>query len=151
VRYSGTYALVLVLHLLTVAFVVGPSVVAPPLAARAARDGRVHALRDHLRVTRVYGIGSLVTVLLGSAMIGLGALGDQWGFGQLWVSASYVLWLVAVALLLAVVVPAQQKAASALEEGRDAGGFAGRISLGGAIAGLAFAAVIVLMVLKPGA
>ena len=44
-RCTGTYAVLLVLHLLTVAFVVGPLAVAPPLSARAARAGRLDALR----------------------------------------------------------------------------------------------------------
>ena len=150
-RYTGTYAIVLVLHLLTVVFVVGPTVLAPPLAARAARDGRVDALRDHLRTTRVYGIATIVTVLLGTAMVGLGDIGDQWGFGQAWISAAYALWFVAVVLLLAVAAPAMRKAVTALESSQTAGSFAGRISAGGGLAALAFTAVIVLMVLKPGA
>ncbi len=148
--YSGAYAVVLALHLVTVAFVIGPIAVATPLSARAARAGEAGALRDHARTTRVYALASLVTVLLGSAMIGLGDVGDQWSFGQLWVSASYALWLVAVALLLAVVVPAQRAAGEAIAEGRDGGAYAGRISAGGGVAALAFTAIIVLMVLKPG-
>ena len=148
--YSGAYAAVLALHLLSVAFVVGPLAVAPPLSARAARAGRLEALRDHLRTTRVYSIASVVTVLLGSAMVGLGDVGAQWSMGQAWVSASYALWLVAVALLLGVVVPAQKKAADAITGGGDGGAYAGRISAAGGVAALALAAVIVLMVLKPG-
>ena len=149
-KYSGVYGVVLVLHLITVAFVIGPIAVATPLSARAARAGEAGALRDHTRTTRVYALASLVTVLLGSAMIGLGDVGDQWSMGQAWVSASYALWLVAVALLLAVVVPAQQAAGRAIGEGRDGGAYAGRISAAGGVAALAFTAIIVLMVLKPG-
>ena len=149
-RYSGAYAVVLVLHLLTVAFVVGPLAVAPPLSARAARAGRLDALRDHTRTTRVYALASLATVVLGSALVGLGPVGDQWSMGQAWISASWAVWLAAVVLLLAVVVPAQTAAASALEGGEDGGAFAGRISAAGGLAALALAAVIVLMVVKPG-
>jgi uncharacterized membrane protein len=149
-KYSGAYAVVLALHLITVAFVIGPIAVATPLSARAARAGEAGALRDHARTTRVYALASLVTVLLGSAMIGLGDVGDQWSMGQLWVSASYALWLVAVALLLAVVVPAQKAAGEAIAEGRDGSADAGRISAAGGVAALAFTAIIVLMVLKPG-
>jgi hypothetical protein len=151
VRCSGTCAVLLVLHLLTVAFVVGPLAVAPPLSARAARAGRLDALRDHTRTTRVYALASVVTVVLGSAMVGLGAIGEQWSMGQLWISASWALWLAAVGLLLVVVVPAQQAAAEAIEGGGQGGAFAGRISAGGGVAALALAAVIVLMVVKPGA
>lgn len=150
-KYSGAYALVLALHLLTVAAVIGPLLAAPPMAARAARAGRLDALRDHLRTTRVYAVASVVVVVLGTGMVGLGDVGSQWEFSQAWISASYVLWLVSVVLLLAVVVPAQTTAVERLEAGQDAGGLAGRISAAGGVAALLLAAVIVLMVLKPGA
>lgn len=150
-KYSGAYALVLALHLLTVAAVVGPLLAAPPMAARAARAGRLDALRDHTRTTRLYALASIVVVVLGSALVGLGDVGRQWAYGQAWVGASYGLWLLAVGLLLAVVVPAQTTAAERLEAGQDAGPLAPRISAVGGLAGLALAAVIVLMVFKPGA
>ena len=149
--YSGAYAVVLALHLVTVVFIIGPIALATPLSARAARAGEAGALRDHARTTRGYTIASLATVTVGSSMIGLGDVGDQWSFGQAWVSASYALWLVAVALLLAVVVPAQKAAGDAIAEGRDGGAHAGRISAAGGAAALAFTVIIVLMVLKPGA
>ncbi len=150
-KYSGAYAVVLALHLITVAAVIGPLLTAPPMAARAVRAGRLDALRDHLRTTRVYALASVVVVVLGSAMVGLGDVGGQWSYGQVWVSTSYVLWLLSVVLLLVVVVPAQTTAVERLEAGQDAGGLAGRISAGGGAAALALVAVIVLMVLKPGA
>ena len=150
-KYTGAYALVLVLHLLTVAAVIGPLLAAPPMAARAVRAGRVEALRDHTCTTRLYALASLVVVVLGSALVGLGDVGDQWSFGQVWVSASYVLWLVSVVLLLVVVVPAQTTAAERLEAGADASGLAQRISGAGGLAALSLTAVILLMVLKPGA
>ena len=156
VKYTGAYALLLALHLLTVVAVIGPLLAAPPMAARAARAGRLDALRDHLRTTRVYAVASLLVVLLGSAMVGLGSVGGQWDFSQAWISASYVLWLVSVVLLLAVVVPAQTTAVERLEAGDEASkeqvaALAGRISAAGGVAALALAAVIVLMVIKPGA
>jgi len=160
-RYSGSYAVLLVLHLLTVAFVVGPAAAAAVVSARHARNGEAQALRAASRMTRLYTLGALVTILLGSAMIGLGDIGEQWEFGQLWVSASYALSIVAIAVVLGLLVPAQLQAAKAIEAAtggsrpdaaRRAGtAFAGRISAGGGIAMLAWAAVIVLMVVKPGA
>lgn len=154
-KYTGAYALVLVLHLLTVAAVIGPLLAAPPLAARAVRAGRLDALQDHTRTTRLYALASFVVVVLGSALVGLGDVGDQWSFGQLWVSASYVLWLLSVVLLLVVVVPAQTAAAERLASsdgsGADTSALAQRISGAGGLAALLLAAVIVLMVVKPGA
>ncbi len=150
-KYTGAYAVVLVLHLLTVAFVVGPAAAAGSLSGRHARSGDVGALRDALRTTRLYSLATLVTVLLGTGLVGLGAVGDQWDYGQAWISASYVLWLLGVGLMLGLVVPAQRQAVAALEEGGSAAGLAGRIAGGAGVASLAWAAVIVLMVVKPGA
>lgn len=149
--YSGAYAFVLVLHLLTVAFVVGPSAVAGVVSARHARAGRAEALRDASRTTRLYTLATVLTVLLGTAMVGLGDVGGQWEMGQLWVSASYALWIVAVALTLGLVVPSQVKAASAIDDGKDGGAYAGRIAAGAGLAVLAWSAIVVLMVVKPGA
>jgi uncharacterized membrane protein len=150
-RYSGAYAVVLVLHLLAVAFVVGPAAVAAMVSARHARTGRVEALQDASRTTRVYTIATLVTVLLGTALVGLGDVGGQWAMGQFWVSASYALWIVALALTLGLVVPMQRKAVKALEDGGDSAAFAGRIGAGAGLAALAWSAIVVLMVVKPGA
>ena len=149
--YSGTYAVVLVLHLLTVAFLVGPTAVAGVASTRHARAGRAEALRDASRTTRLYALGTVLTVLLGTAMVGLGEVGEQWEMGQLWVSASYALWFVALALTLGLVVPTQVKAARAIDDGADGGAYAGRIAAGAGLAVLAWSAIVVLMVVKPGA
>jgi uncharacterized membrane protein len=149
--YSGSYALVLALHLITVAVLVGPSSVAASLSARHAREGRAEALADAMRTTRLSTLGTLLTVLLGTAMVGLGDIGGQWSMGQAWISASYALWFLAVALKLGLVVPAQGKALAAMQGGGSASGYAGRIAAGAGIASLAWVAVIVLMVYKPGA
>ena len=148
-RYTGGYALVLALHLLTVAFVVGPAAVAASLSGRHARAGRADALRDAMRTTRLYTLATVLTVLLGSAMVGFGETGD-WSFDQAWISASYALWLVGTVLLLAVVVPAQGRAVEAIEGGGSGASSAGRIAAGAGLASLAWAAVVVLMVYKPG-
>lgn len=149
--YSGTYAVVLALHLITVAFLVGPAAVAGMTSVRAARAGHAQAVRDASRTTRIYTLGTLLTVLLGTAMVSLGDVGEQWEMGQLWVSASYALWFVALTLTLALVVPAQLKAAKAIEGGGSADDLAGRIAAGSGLALVAWAAIIVLMVVKPGA
>lgn len=153
-KYSGAYAVLLVLHLLTVAFLVGPAAVAGVLSSRYVRQRDAGALRSAARTTRAYTLGTLLTVVLGSVLVGISG-GDsgagQWEMGQLWVSGSYALWLVAVLLVMALVVPAQEGAATALEQGGDAGTQAARIGVAAGIAMLCYVAVIVLMVLKPGA
>jgi hypothetical protein len=150
-RYSGVYAVVLALHLLTVVFLVGPAAVAGVVSTRHARAGHAQALRDASRTSRSYTLATLLTVLLGMAMVGLSDIGDQWEFSQLWISASFALWIIATALTLGLVVPTQAKAASAIEEGGDGGSFAGRLAAGAGLTMIAWTAIIVLMVAKPGA
>jgi hypothetical protein len=149
-RYSGSYAVVLVLHLLAALFVIGPLAVVASASPQLARSGRLVALRAAQRTTRRYALASIVVVLLGSAMIGLGGPGEAWEFSQLWVSASYAFWVVAVALTLGLVVPAQRDAVAALEAGQDASGTAGRMAAGSGLAMLAWVVIVVLMVTKPG-
>lgn len=148
--YTGIYGLLLVLHLLTVAFVVGPAAVAGVTSARHARAGRAEALRDASRVTRTYTLATLATVLLGAALVGLGGVGEQWSYGQAWISTSFALSILAVGLVVAIVVPAQVRAAEEIEAGRDPGRPVTRISAGAGLALLAWTAVVVLMVFKPG-
>lgn len=153
-RYTGTYAVLLVLHLIAVLVLIGPLTWTWTAAARLAEGGSsdVGALRRLHRSTRLLASASVLVVLLGSAMVGP-EFDDapEWGWDQAWVPASLVLWLVAVALLALVAGRAMEDAVAALERGADGRPYAGRIRLGGGLATLAFAAVVVLMVVKPGA
>ena len=151
VRYTGSYAVVLALHLLTGVFVVGPLAVTAVTASRLVRAGEVSALRAAARTTRLFSIATVVTVVLGSAMLGLGSVGAQWKPSQGWVSASYALWLVAIGLTIGLVLRGLRAATEAAERGEPTGGFAGRVAIGGGIAMLCWLAIVVLMVTKPGA
>ncbi len=150
-RYTGSYAVVLVLHLLTVVFVVGPLSVTTVTASRLVRAGDVSALRAAARTTRLFSIVTVVTVALGSALLGLGSVGAQWKASQGWVSASYALWLVAIGLTIGLVLRGLRGAAQAADRGEPTGGFAGRVAIGGGLAMLCWLAIVVLMVTKPGA
>ncbi len=151
VRYTGSYAVVLALHLLTVVFVVGPLAVTAVTASRLVRAGDVVALRAAARTTRLFSIATVATVVLGSAMLGLGSTGDQWQGSQGWVSASYALWLVALGLTVVLVLRGLRAAAAAAEQGEPTAGFAGRVAIGGGLAMLCWLTIVVLMVTKPGA
>ena len=124
------------------------------VSSRHVRERDAGALRRAARTTRAYTLGTLLTVVLGSALVGVSG-GDsgagEWSMGQAWVSASYALWLVAVLLVLVLVVPAQQGAAAAIERDGDARALGTRIGVGAGVAMLCYVAVVVLMVVKPGA
>ena len=149
-RYLGSYAVVLALHLLTVACVVGPLAVAAVSSPRLVRAGDLEGLRSAVRTTRIYAAATLVTVLLGTALVGLSGTGTtKWDMGDAWIVGSYVLWLAAVVLTVAVVLPGLRAAVAALESSGTAA--TGRIAVGAGLAMLCWVAIIVLMVSKPGA
>lgn len=152
--YDGAYALVLSLHLLSAVFLVGPAALAAMSTPRLVRAGRGGALRDAARMTRALSSATVLVVLLGIALVTLSG-GDsgapEWSMGDPWVSASFALWLVAVAITHAGVVPAQLRAADALETGAQARSAGSRAALLGGLATLCWAAIVVLMVYKPGA
>jgi uncharacterized membrane protein len=68
-----------------------------------------------------------------------------------WVLTSIILYVIALALSLAVVVPAMKRAAGELEGGRAeaARSLYGRIAAGSGVVSLLLVAVTVLMVWKP--
>ncbi len=155
-RYGGLYGIILLLHLLTAVFIIGPLAIAGVAAPRALDDGEpaVQRLQDGHRLVQRYALASILVPLLGTAMIGLGNDGDvgaQWAFNQFWVSSSYALYLVAVLALLLVAAPAIKKAAAALEAGESTEVYKGRMQASAGGAALAFVVIIVLMVFKPGA
>lgn len=152
-KYSGFYAVLLFLHLLTVVFVIGPLAIAGVSAPRALDDGEpaVQRLTDAHRQVQRYGIASIVVPLLGTAMIGLGDVGKRWEYNEFWVSASYALYVVAVLAVLLVAAPAIKKAAAALTAGESTEVFKGRMQAAAGGAALAWVVIILLMVFKPGA
>lgn len=149
-RYTGTYAVVLILHLLGAIFLIGPLAVAAVTAPRMARAGRSDALQAANRTTLYYGVASIVVVALGALMVGLGDTGESWEMSQLWISASYAMWILALVLTFGLVVPAQRAALKALAAGDSAKDTVGRMAAGGGLAMLAWTVIVVLMVTKPG-
>lgn len=144
--YDGGYAVLLVLHLLAVVFLVGPLALAAVHSPGQARRGDVSGLTAAARTNRVFTGLSVVVVVFGALMVA-----DRWEASQTWLVASYALTFVAVLLHVLVVGKAQEAALEALAAGRDVGSAAQRMAIGGGLATLAWATVVVLMVFKPGA
>jgi uncharacterized membrane protein len=112
----------------------------------------------------VFSLLSLIVALFGFGALGMSDPKDNFSFTSPWILISIVLYVIAVALSLFLVVPAMRRAAEQLESGAttDAAGTAAGASRGegtssgyGAIAGgsgivaLLLVAVVVLMVWKP--
>jgi hypothetical protein len=87
----------------------------------------------------------------GAALMSVKRNGEQVGeFSDLWIWLSLVLWLVSVVLILTVAVPALTRVTRQLGEGAAVSTMTGRIAAIGGIVGVLFAAIVFLMVYRPG-
>lgn len=141
--------LVLVLHVAFAIFLIGPLTVATSLSPRYIKEGRegLPVLRFLHRITRLYGLGSIVVFLFGLWLV---AGKDNISFNQFWVSASMTLFIVALALTFAIVHRDQTRAVSRLESGEVAPVQAGRIRATSAAVALMWLVILGLMFYRPG-
>ncbi|MEU6427680.1 hypothetical protein ABZ860_17470 [Microbispora sp. NPDC046973] len=157
----------LAVHVLAAILAVGPVAVAAsmfPATARRLSDhgmaeqgaaeqgtriGGVAALRVLHRVCRVYSVAGLAVPVFGFATAsGLGVLRDAW------VIASILLTAAAAAILALAVLPRQDAVLARLAAGdstpADAGGGVARLAMLTGVFNLLWAAVTVLMIVRPG-
>ncbi|MEW2318491.1 hypothetical protein [Streptomyces bauhiniae] len=136
------------LHVLAALLAVGPVAVAasmfPATLRRAAADGEGTArttLRTLHRVCRVYAGVGVAVPLFGLATAGsLGVLGDGW------LITSIVLTAAAAALLALLILPAQDRALATTPSPVAPG----RLAMLTGVFNLLWAAVTVLMIVRPG-
>ena len=134
------------LHISAAIFLIGPltlATLAAPRFIKAGADG-LPVVRFLQRTARVYGSATIVV-----AVLGLGLVQDGFSFGDFWISSSLTLFLVAFALLLALVAPDLRRAVSRLEAGEPATVEAGRVLGVSAAVAVIWLVIVLLMVLKP--
>ncbi|TQS27683.1 hypothetical protein [Microbispora sp. KK1-11] len=152
----------LAVHVLAAILAVGPVAVAAsmfPAAARRLSDqgaaeqgtptGGVATLRVLHRICRVYAVAGLAVPVFGFATAsGLGVLRDAW------VIASILLTAAAAAILALAVLPRQDAVIARLTTGdstpADAAGGVARLAMPTGVFNLLWAAVTVLMIVRPG-
>jgi hypothetical protein len=146
--------LLLALHLLFAIFAIGPLVHAATTATRGIRQGDEAATASSARMLRIYAYASVLVVVIGMGLMSMDDpdhKGEKLGaFGQLWIWLSLVLWLIAVAVVLAVLVPTLSRAGEQLRGGQAVATLTGRVAAAGGITALLFAAIVFLMVYRPG-
>ena len=104
-------------------------------------------------MARIYAIGSLLVVVLGFALMSLTSPYTKQPSGEftdLWIWLSVLLWVVAVALTMTVIVPALDRATAAIGSGESVEALTGRVAAAGGVVGLVFVAIVFLMVYQPG-
>ena len=158
--------LISILHIGTAVFIVGPMAIVPMTAMRALRAGNAGQVRTLATSTFVLSLLSLLTFLFGFGAMGMAPKQYDISFADTWIWLSIVLYVVALAISLFVVVPSMRRAAAALDSaptdvsGRvspavasDAAaakksGYAA-ISAGSGVASLLLVIVVILMIWKP--
>ena len=140
-----------VLHVVAAVFLVGPMAILPMTGMRAVRAGNGPMVELLARSTRVFSLASLLVAVLGFGVLGMADKRFDLSVTTSWVLTSIILYLVALALSLALVVPALSRAAAELAGGRAEGARAlyGRIAAGSGVVSLLLVAVTTLMVWKP--
>ncbi|MBE7188707.1 hypothetical protein, partial [Jatrophihabitans endophyticus] len=139
-------------------------------ASRGIRTGDGAATASSARLLRIYGIASALVVILGFGLMSVkrtaesvmprrytdylpaGGSGSARvaSFGDTYIWLSLVLWVVAVALVLAFLVPTLQKATTAIAAEQSVLSLTGRVAAAGGVVALLFAGIVFLMVYRPG-
>ena len=146
--------LVFALHLLFAIFAIGPLVHAATTAGRGVRTGNGAATASSARMLRVYSYTSVLVVIAGMALMSMDDPDDKTRkigeFSQTWIWLSVVLWLAAIAIVLAVIVPTLNKATALIQQQGSVVTLTARVAASGGVVGLIFAVIVFLMVYQPG-
>lgn len=143
-----------VLHLLFAIFAIGPLVHAVTTAGRGIRQGDAAATASAARMTQIYSYASILVIVFGFGL--MSAKSPYSGeavasFGETWIWLSALLWLVAAALALGIIVPGLKKATALIGGGDNAKAIGPRVAACGGVVALIFIVIVVLMVYQPGA
>jgi hypothetical protein len=140
--------ILLIAHVLAAIIAVGPVTVAasmfPSAARRASADPDGRALADARMLHRVCRVYAAVGVFV--PVFGLATAGAMHVMGDAWVIVSIGLTALAAAVLALLVLPRQ----GALISGAETGGGPARLAMYTGTFNLLWAAVTVLMIVRPG-
>ncbi|HEV7166418.1 MAG TPA: DUF2269 family protein [Micrococcaceae bacterium] len=149
-----------VLHVVAAVFIVGPMAILPMTGMRAVRAGQGGQVATLAKSTNIFTLLSLVVVFFGFGVMGMTDKKFNLSFTTPWILISIILYVIALILSLALVVPGLRSAAERLQGTAVDGGTAaaasatkapeyGRIAAGSGLVSLLLLAVVVLMVWKP--
>lgn len=101
----------IVLHVITAVFIVGPMAIIPMTGLRTLRSGNASAVRSLAKSTAIFSWLSLLTFLFGFGVAGMWKISmSTW-----WVLVSAIAYVIAFVLSTFVVVPQMRKAAGQVE------------------------------------
>ena len=145
------FKILLALHIVFAIFVIGPLAHAAKTAGRGVRKGDGAATAEAARLLRIYSIVSVVVVLLGFGLMSSKEHGRKVAdMGDTWIWLSLVLWLAAVGIVHAVLVPLLNRITASIQNEESVVGQTLRVALVGGVVGTLFVVIVFLMVYKPG-
>jgi uncharacterized membrane protein len=145
------FKVLLALHIVVAIFVIGPLAHAAKTAGRGVRKGDGAATAEASRLLRIYSIVSVLVVVLGFGVMSVKEDGQTVAdIGDTWIWLSLVLWLAAVGVIHAVLVPMLNRITSSIQNGESVLGQTLRVALVGGAVGTLFVVIVFLMVYKPG-
>jgi uncharacterized membrane protein len=157
-----------ILHVVTAVFIVGPMAILPMTGMRAIRAGNAGQVLTLAKLTFVLSLASLAVVIFGFGAMSLADKRFNLSVTTPWILISIVLYIIALIVSLAMVVPIMRRAARRLQEAGDApaaasgtasgtrsssaGGSMSEYSLiamSSGISAVLLLAIVILMVWKP--
>lgn len=148
---SGAYKLVLFLHILSVVIGIGGVMLNGVYAAKAQKAGGQMAgaiMQANFDVTMVAEKFIYAIPIFGIALIGMSD--DVWSFGQTWIWLSIVLYVIALGISHAVMIPSGKKMLAGPSGPEEAAALGKKLATGGMTLDLLAVALIALMIWKPG-
>ena len=138
-------------HLVLVVFTIGPLVHAATTASRGIRRGDGVATGSAARTLRIYAYVSVLVVIAGFGLMSQKRHDEKIAdFADTWIWLSLLLWLLAMAIVLGLLVPTLTKVTKEIEAENSVVTLTGRVAGAGGVVALIFLVVVVLMVYKPG-
>jgi hypothetical protein len=138
-------------HLVLVVFTIGPLMHVAKTASRGIRHGDATATRSAARSLRIYAYVSVLVIIAGGALMSQKEDGKKLAeFSDVWIWLSLLLWLLAMAVVLAELVPTMTNVTKLIEAEDSVVTYTARVIAAGSVVAAIFFAIIVLMVYKPG-
>lgn len=147
------FKILFALHLLTAIFAIGPLVHAATTASRGLRHADASATASSARTVSLYANVSVLVVIFGFGVMSMDdpdGPGKIASFSETWIWLSTLLWLAACGVATAVISPTLKVATTRIGAGQAVENLTAKVAASGGIVGLIFAAIVFLMVYKPG-
>lgn len=135
------------LHIVTAVFIVGPMAILPHSGLAALRRGDAKSVRGVERSTAIFSFLSLLVFILGFGALAM-SKNPNFNFSNGWLIWSMVLYIVAFALTLFLVLPSLRRGSELIDAGEDAAGAGyGKLAAANGITTLLLVLTVVFMVL----